>query len=297
MGQLIFFLLIAASSAFTFYGLPSPFPSTLTTPTLLSRDQDPAMGRTVNWNSFGKNYTSVFLSGSPCAPSTILPGTASTLLWMAEGHALCPTPIAQRNAQDAGYGMVVNAAFPILAIAAYYHIDQPYPNGIPVASPGNFPNENTPFRSVAPLSLLIPSWTRRGLNITYQLDFPGQNAMLFSFNDMSSSLSVASWILATTGFVLMAVCLVKFGMFWISAGRIRFDLPNIVLGFCFLTGVFAVILGIWGYLGLMSAADNNATFFFEYWPWVCTLCAVLLVGLYFGEVASLTSGKIFICLF
>lgn len=287
----IFFVsLFSLSFGFTLYGLPAPLPSTITTPTLLSRDQDPGMGRTVNWSSFGKNYTTVFLSGSPCAPSSIAPGSSNGILWMAEGHALCPTPLAQRNAQDAGYGMVINAAFPILAVAAYYHVDTPYPNGIPVAMPGNFPNENTPFRSVVPLTLLIPSWTKRGLNITYQLDFPGVNALSYSFSDMNSSLSILAWILVSAGMVLMSICLVKFGMFFISAGRVRLDLPMIVLSFCFATGAFAVMIGIWGYIGCVTASDNNGTFFFEYWPWVTTMCAVLLVGLYFGEVASLTSG-------
>jgi len=99
------------------------------------------------------------------------------------------------------------------------------------------------------------------------------------------------WIGYVLASLLMVVSAMKFAVICSTEGRIQFSIPQMVLFFCFCTGVFTILNAISGIFGQVGIFYKPACVFFEFWLFACAYSGLLILGLYFREVSTLTSSS------
>ena len=282
------FLFLAFGSCLTFFNVPvdgdNPYgTSTFSCATITLRAQ---------WNNFDysrieKNYTLFRESSNGCAPP---PGRLDLMILTRSSPTTdCNRQMLQRIAQDQGYGAAMERSFgsDYYLLYIYGLVPLPYVNGIPYVT-GQSDNY-APQLTYTQCSNVAASYAR-SVNITAYLDGPLDTSPgNLTYENNNGQLYVIRW----TGFVLALVLMVlasfKLGAL-ISASGLHLSVPVLVLTCCWWTGVF-VIFNTMTCFGIMSGAPLEAVRFFLTWEFTFALSALLLLGMYFRDVATLTSSS------
>lgn len=288
MGLIVIALFLAhLVSGLTFYGANIPF-----APTLLVRMQ--TQNSNVDWTAFGKNYTGAVLTGSTaltdvwgCELSSYGAGKKSEIVFVQVSSTPCDIAYAQRNPQDAGYGASI-AINSVTVNGLRWSTIGPYPFGIPFVFP-NQQSVTTTWGTLEAPAAIAAKAISKGTNITVFLDFPSQNYIEASFFDYWGGMYNTRWFGFAIACLGLCFCSAKLGMFFTFSG-FSLNIPTMVLGSVLLANVFVILNIIVGVEGFYETASWRGAFFFNWWPWSWILTANIIMGLYFADVALLTSS-------
>lgn len=289
MVLLLLLFFISKAYALTYYGFPSPLPSSFFAPTWLSRQQWPG---NVDWKKFGSNYSAkVPLDGVGCDLNRVAPGGSGQILVGSQLSLPCDYYVQQRNAQDQGYNAFLAGTPLSQVLVNYLTVPGTYPSGVPLVYSG-YPNSATFADQISfPASLVTLSLVSKGLNITILLDFPVSEPFYESATVVTGMLYNLRWIGFSYAVFSLVLCSCKLAIFIFVAGKVEVTIPQLVLLFCSLGSIFVIIDAIWLIFGLYETASNLGGKFFEYWCFTWSISACVVVGFYFREISQLTSSS------
>jgi len=233
-----------------------------------------------NVNSLFKNYSLVYGFGNACVPS---PGGLKSQMLKVTNNFPCFQGQQIEVGMSNGFGALFNTAnFGDYSSQGSGHWDFP-PLAIPYVYAGSDYTQpiGTYVSCQSPLSKNPP-------NVTVFLDYTTISGIAVDFRTGVGYRLM--WVGYTMGWLVMVVATVKFTLMVFTEGKIQFSIPQIVVCFCFFCGFFCVILAFLQLFGVVGFVNRRAGIFFEVWPFVCTLSGLLVLGLYYREVASLSKS-------
>lgn len=127
--------------------------------------------------------------------------------------------------------------------------------------------------------------------MTLQIDHPSQNDFWLNWNTVGSSTQMTYVSCLVVCIVVCIIAATKLTQFLHMAGRIRFDFPMITLTLAFCGGVFGIMLAEWGTFCWRAEVMFPIYDFFAPFVIGFAVTVVILMGLYFGEIASITSAQ------
>lgn len=140
---------------------------------------------------------------------------------------------------------------------------------------------------------LTPALKSRTVPISFELDLPYPNAYDQMVNDPSGRFMLQYAFGLFFCWALLLMCAIKLGVFVHLAGGLQPSFVQIELAVCMAGGFFCLFsvmtTNSWGW-GAPSNADHLVLDFFEFWPISWAITAMILFGLYLGEVSKLTSN-------
>lgn len=289
MGLLLLVFFLAKVASLTYFGFPSPLPSSYFAPTWLSRQQWPG---NVDWTKFGSNYSAKApLDGVGCDFSKIIVAGPSQVLVASQLSLPCDYNVQQRNAQDQGYnGFIAGTPIPQLLVN-YLSVQGTYAYGIPLVYSG-YPNTATIADQINfPASLVALSLVSKGLNVSIRLDFPVSEPFYESATVITGLLYNLRWIGFSYAVFALVVCSSKLAIFIFISGKFEFTIPQVVLLFCCFGSIFVITDALWLINGVYETASNLGGKFFEYWCFTWSISACVVVGFYFKEISQLSSSS------
>lgn len=142
------------------------------------------------------------------------------------------------------------------------------------------------------LSPLFSQFLKTEPNVTVQLEPPSINPFWVNWLTYGSTTQMVYVSIQIIGVVTCVVAMVKLMQFIHFSGRVQFDLPQVSLAICFIGGIFAIMMGEFGLSRINMSTVNVFTMNF-FSPFVVEIAStvVILMGLYFGEIASITQAQ------
>lgn len=245
----------------------------------------------VDVSIFNQNYSVILSQNSLCGPA---PAAAQGQVLYGNGVSVpCDLTVAQNYAIQGGVKAVYYAIFFCELFMLATDTQYALPPTVPFfASLGNPNPLNTPWPGVlSEPSLLIPAFAAKGANISIFLSSPQTNTLLQAFYDYNSPFQWVYAVNFTACCVLIVMASMKLRLFISHAGFVV-QLPLLVLTSALCAGIIGVFQSQLGFFGWRSViVQRNVYKFFEFWVFGFALQVSVMMGLYFKEVASLTSNS------
>lgn len=282
----LFVALFTSGESFRLFGLAN-VSSTTVYPWFLSRSQ--ALPADISF--YNKNYSLVYPTdansiGCPGPTPASNRTNSGTYVLMDAFRTSCSVAKALRQVKSGGATGVLYLIFPTNYGAQLTWWEQVPQNSAPVVIPAIGFGYKVIGAKVGP-SILA------GAQVSFELDFPSPNAYDQMVSDPSGRfmLQYAFGLFFCWSLVLMTA--VKMGIFVHLAGGLQPSFVQIELAVCMAGGFFCLFsvmtTNSWGW-GAPSFADHLVLDFFEFWPISWAITAMILLGLYLGEVSKLTSN-------
>lgn len=272
------------------HGVPVPlsFFNGLYSPTYIWREQIDKENKAV----YGKNFSFIpspdVYGCVPMLPATVYTNKITTGFSL--GSNRCGYgAMSQYCAQGGCAGVMIAMPVPMVAASVPW-IVQADPNGPPVFTWANL-NSDAPLPQQVPLSFIALFSTLMGLaNITMQMDFPEQNPLFTAFYTLGTAESFMYWTGQMLSIFAMLIVSSKLAIY-VSHGLWR-SMAGYTLAFALFGSMTTFLLSYGGTAGWAPAAMADIQFFgfFELWPFTCVATCLMLIGLYYSEVATLTSA-------
>lgn len=126
--------------------------------------------------------------------------------------------------------------------------------------------------------------------MTAYLDYPAPNYWVSDFNLPGGVSWSLGWLGLAMGMLLLVIATAKFAVLAFHEGRIQFSIPQLVVFCCWMTALFVIINSFSQNQGTNNYFSHFAAYFFEFWSFAFIYTALLIMALYFREVASLTTA-------